>query len=109
MFVLDMYLVKISTVDLEPADVDVLGGLLLLAHLVRRVGGREDVQQVGALLRSQEVEGCRVAIGEHHQVSSQGDLLGKECLESLVSCYLHIAHRLCCMLVYKELRDYSSS
>ena len=63
-----IHLVNVCAVDLEPTDVDVLGGLLLLAHLVRRVGRCKDVQEVGALLRSQEVEGGRVRVGEHHQV-----------------------------------------
>ena len=69
-----IHLVNVCAVDLEPTDVDVLGGLLLLAHLVRRIGRCKDVQQVGALLRGQEVEGGRVAVCEHHQIPTQWNL-----------------------------------
>ena len=67
-------LVNVRTVDLEPADVDVLGGLLLLAHLIGGVRRGKDVQEVRPLLRSQEVEGSCVAVREHHQITTQRNL-----------------------------------
>ncbi len=70
-------LVNVGTVDLESADVDVLGGLLLLAHFIGGVRRGKDVQEVRPLLRSQEVEGRRVAVREHHQITTQRNLLFK--------------------------------
>lgn len=61
-------------VELEPADVDVLDGLLLLAVLEGRVGRGEEVEQVGALLWRVELEARHVVLSGHHEETGQGNL-----------------------------------
>ena len=72
--IFETHLVYLVAVNLEPADVDVLGGLLPLAQVVGGIGGCKNVQQKCSFLGRQKMEGCCVTISEHHQVSTQRNL-----------------------------------
>ena len=72
------HLLDLLAVEPEPADVDVLDGLLLQALLECRVHGGEQVQEVGARLRRVKLEGGRVVLRRHHDEPRQGNLIDNE-------------------------------
>ena len=68
------HLFDLLAVEPEPADVDVLDGLLLYALLESGIYRCENVEEVGARLRRVELECGRVVLRRHHDESRKGDL-----------------------------------